>query len=279
MGIRTVPAEVAALEGKVGAGYDGLDDNKELGSSVRGHLFAGLIHGTGTMIPDNKSLYDILGIGYIHDSGNFTHSIRRHLRRGLAGANATTVLAENKSILDAIGHSGSALLASGIGMEVRRGTGTQIPNNKGIYDYLQYLTGNSFTRLGAPAGASISVDIAAIKTETDKQTGSEYTGTVSAGTAAKTAIKEITTTSRIEIKSIWLDLTLLVTAGATIELEHKIDGVNYKVFETDSWALTDDDGVLITGFTINNDFKISITGGEAAGVSIPFVIIYQVMES
>ena len=38
MGIRTVPAEVAALEGKVGAGYDGLDDAVENSSSVRGHL-------------------------------------------------------------------------------------------------------------------------------------------------------------------------------------------------------------------------------------------------
>ena len=118
-----------------------------------------------------------------------------------------------------------------------------------------------------------------IQIETDKIPGAEYTGTVSAGTAVKTLIKEITTTKRIEIKSIWLDLTLLVTGGATIELEHKIDGSTYRVFETDTWALTDDDGVLITGFTINNDFKISITGAEAAGVNIPYNIIIQTMES
>ena len=120
--------------------------------------------------------------------------------------------------------------------------------------------------------------IALVKTETDKLTGGEYTDTVSAGTAAKTLIKEITTSTRVEIKGIWLDLTLLVTAGATIELEHKIDGTNYRVFETDSWALTDDDGVFIRGFPINNDFKISITGGEAAGVDIDYNIIYKDME-
>ena len=114
----------------------------------------------GTPLPASKSLYNIVGTGYVHDAGNFTHSIRRHLRRGLAGANATTVLAEDKSVLDAIGHTGSALIASGIGMELRRGTGTQIPDNKGIYDYLQYLTGNAHTRLGAPVGANISADIA-----------------------------------------------------------------------------------------------------------------------
>ena len=95
---------------------------------------------------------------------------------------------------------------------------------------------------------------------------------------AETTLKEIVTATRVKIESIWLDLTLLVTADAIIKLYHKIDGTNYKVFETDAWALTDDDGVLITGFTINNDFKITITGGEAAGVSIPYNIIYQVME-
>ena len=119
----------------------------------------------------------------------------------------------------------------------------------------------------------------AIKAETDKIAGGEHTDTVSAGTSGETTLKEITTTKRIEIKSIWLDLTLLVTAGATIKLYHKIDGSTYRVFETDAWALTDDDGVLITGFTINNDFKITITGGEAAGVNIPYNIIYQPMES
>lgn len=112
----------------------------------------------------------------------------------------------------------------------------------------------------------------------DRLSGGEYTGIVSAGTAAETTLKEITTSTRVEIKSIWLDLTLLVTADATIKLYHKIDGTNYKVFETNTWALTDDDGILITGFTINNDFKITITGGEAAGVNIPYNIVYQVME-
>ena len=52
----------------------------------------------GTPLPASKSLYNIVGTGYVHDAGNFTHSIRRHLRRGLAGANATDVLAEADSL-------------------------------------------------------------------------------------------------------------------------------------------------------------------------------------
>jgi len=130
------------------------------------------------------------------------------------------------------------------------GLGTVLPNSKSLYDVVVL----------------------------DRLSGGEYTSTISAGTAAETTLKEIVTSTRVKIESIWLDLTLLVTAGATIKLYHKIDGTNYKVFETDAWALADDDGVLITGFTINNDFKITITGGEAAGVVIPYNIIYQVME-
>lgn len=108
--------------------------------------------------------------------------------------------------------------------------------------------------------------------------GGEYTGTVSAGTAAETTIKEIVTTARIEIKSIWLDLNNL-TANATIKLYHKVDGTNYRIFETDSWLFASDDkGVLITGFTINNNFKITITGTEVAGVNILYNIIYQPIE-
>jgi len=129
-----------------------------------------------------------------------------------------------------------------------------------------------------PADPATEAKQDAIEAKLDKIAGGEYTGTVSAGTAAETTIKEITTTARIEIKSIWLDLTNL-TADATIKLYHKIDGTNYKVFETDSWTFaTDDKGVLISGFTINNDFKITLTGGEGAGVDIPYNIIYEEME-
>lgn len=127
--------------------------------------------------------------------------------------------------------------------------------------------------------AVVDTVVDAIKVETDKLTGGEYVDTATAGTSGETTIKEITpVTKRTEIKSIWLDLTLLVTAGATIKMYHKIDGTNYRVFETDSWALSDDDGVLINGFVINNDFKITLTGGEAAGVNIPYNIVYQTME-
>ncbi len=131
------------------------------------------------------------------------------------------------------------------------------------------------TALGTPLPASKSLyDVVVV----DRLSGGEYTGTVSAGTAVETTLKEIVTTTRIEIKSIWIDLNNL-TANATIKLYHKVDGTNYRVFETLTWAFaTDDKGVLITGFSINNDWKISITGTEGVAKDVPYAIIYQVME-
>jgi len=57
------------IASKIGIGYDGLNDNKELGSSIRGHLLAGLIHGTGVGIPDNKSLYELIALDRLDAAG------------------------------------------------------------------------------------------------------------------------------------------------------------------------------------------------------------------
>ena len=208
----------------------------------------------GTRLPASKSLYDVIVLDRL-DNGTY----------GLS-AIETLVDEVESNIGNFQGQTNLQTLLASLG----------IPDtlNKPLYtcvitDRLDH----------ASYGLSaLNTDLDAIIVETDKLTGGEYTGTVSAGTAAETTLKEITTSTRVEIKSIWLDLTLLVTADATIKLYHKIDGTNYKVFEVDAWALTDDDGVLVTGFAINNDFKITITGGEAAGVNIPYNIIYQVME-
>ena len=168
--------------------------------------------------------------------------------------------------------------------------GTQLPASKSLYDVIALDRWD--VRLSAARAAYIDnlnntqlLNIPNISTLTTTRIGyldylnsGEYTGTVSAGTAAETTLKEIVTTARIEIKSIWLDLNNL-TANATIKLYHIVDATNYRVFETLTWLFaTDDKGVLITGFSINNNWKITITGTEGAGVNIPYNIIYQTME-
>ena len=224
-------------------------------------LKAQLVNGTGDIVPpENKGLWDYLPYLDAAVSGipttptlqaMWTDAKAGYLDEAISAAKTLTV-AERTAIRKSVCLTGDT--ASSIG--------------KILFDL------NTWWK----DGGRLDLLIDGIKTETDKLKGGKYTETISAGTNVKTLIREITTTSLLEIKSIWLDLSNLVTAGATIELEHKIDGTNYKVFETDSWALSDDPGVLITGFTIDKDFKISITGGEAAGVNITYKIIYKEME-
>ena len=106
----------------------------------------------GTPLPASKSLYDILGTGYVHDAGNFTHSIRRHLRRALAGANATSVLAEDKALVDAIGADGTDALSHDF-------------SEGGLMQYLHGTHHTTYILLVIPeAVASISTHNTAIKT-------------------------------------------------------------------------------------------------------------------
>lgn len=76
-------------------------------------------------------------------------------------------------------------------------------------------------------------------------------------TAENTIIK-ITTTSRQRLDSIWLDFVNLVQ-DVTIKVYHKIDETNYWQYDEYSWLNTDEDGVIISNITINNDWKLTVT--------------------
>ncbi|MBW2561368.1 MAG: hypothetical protein JRE40_11005, partial [Deltaproteobacteria bacterium] len=78
----------------------------------------------------------------------------------------------------------------------------------------------------------------------------ETTGTFSFDetNAGEQTVFTLTITSRSKIGGIWLDFSNL-TQDVTIRVKHQIDGANYRTFQTSSWATTDDDGVLIEGFT------------------------------
>lgn len=113
------------------------------------------------------------------------------------------------------------------------------------------------------------------------QAGEENTGSynLSNDTAENTAI-EITNTKRLKLESVWLDLNTLVQ-DVTIKVYHKIDGTNYRQYDELSWATTDEDGVLISGITINNDWKLTITSPVAQGgiKAIPYNVIKTTMEA
>lgn len=93
-------------------------------------------------------------------------------------------------------------------------------------------------------------------------------------------ILEMTVSTRREIKSVWLDVTALTQDGDW-KMYHKIDGSNYRAFDTGAFTVaTDSDGILIDGFTINNDWKITWTedADEGAARNIPYNVIYQELE-
>ena len=97
--------------------------------------------------------------------------------------------------------------------------------------------------------------------------------------AENTAI-EITTTDRRRLDSVWLDLNTLVQ-DVTIKVYHKIDGANYRQYDEFSWGTAEEDGVLITDISINNDWKLTITSTVAQGgiKAIPYNVIYSPMEA
>jgi hypothetical protein len=128
------------------------------------------------------------------------------------------------------------------------------------------------------AGASLAADIASIIATT--VTG-ESAGTFSyLDAGGEQTVLEMTLTTRREIKSVWLDVSTLPQDGDW-KMYHKFDGSNYREFATGAFTVaTDSDGILIDGFTINNDWKITWTedADEGAARNIPYNVIYQGLE-
>jgi len=96
---------------------------------------------------------------------------------------------------------------------------------------------------------------------------------------AENTIIEITTSSRQKLDSIWLDFVNLVQ-DVTIKVYHKIDGANYRQYDEYSWSVTEEDGILISNVTINNDWKLTVTSTIAQGsiLAIPYNYIITQME-
>jgi len=106
--------------------------------------------------------------------------------------------------------------------------------------------------------------------------GTEIIGTFSFDetNAGEQTVFTLTITARTKIGGIWLDFTN-VTQDLTIRVNHQIDGANYRTFQTSSWTTTDDDGVLIEGFTAYRNVQLTLQcgGGGAGNVDIPFAVV------
>lgn len=97
---------------------------------------------------------------------------------------------------------------------------------------------------------------------------------------AENTLLEISNTKRVRLDSVWLDFVNLVQ-DVTIKVYHKIDGTNYRQYDSFSWGTSEEDGVLLSPVTINNDWKVTVTSTVAQGsiLAIPYNVIKTTMEA
>lgn len=82
----------------------------------------------------------------------------------------------------------------------------------------------------------------------------------------------------LKLAGAWFDMTTLTKDG-TFKCYYKIDGTNYRVFNTSSWTTADDDGVLIDLHPmISGSFKVTYTesADEGASRNIPYEVNFEV---
>ena len=91
---------------------------------------------------------------------------------------------------------------------------------------------------------------------------------------AEQTVFTLTITSRSRINGIWLKMSN-VTRDITIRVKHQIEPPDYTVFQTSSWTTTDDDGVLMEGFTAYRNVQLTLQcdGGGAGNVDIPYAVV------
>ena len=92
--------------------------------------------------------------------------------------------------------------------------------------------------------------------------------------AGEQTIETVAITQKSVINAFWLDLSN-VTQDSTLRLYHEIDGSNLRLFQENDWITTDDDGVLLAGFTPNDNVRLTIqcAGGGAGSVDIPYSVL------
>lgn len=114
-----------------------------------------------------------------------------------------------------------------------------------------------------------------------RQAGGETPGThAHADNLNWQVVATIATTTRIKIHAIWLDFVNL-TQNMNMRLSYTVDGTTPRIFWTDTWLATDEDGVLINiPRAIANDLTLEVQSAVAEGAirNIPYEIITEDME-
>jgi hypothetical protein len=149
--------------------------------------------------------------------------------------------------------------------------------NSNLDDMLR--TGYDSTAIAANADGSVMERLENIQATNGSADSSGTFSYLDAG--GEQTVVEITTSTRIIIEGIWLDLTT-ITLNGTIKLYYKVDGTNYREFSSSAFTVaTDSDGVYFDlNMGITEDFKVTYTesADEGAARAIPYSIIYRDIE-
>jgi len=120
-----------------------------------------------------------------------------------------------------------------------------------------------------------------IEAQVGKLTGLEGVGTHShVNNLNWQDVVAITTGARHKVHAVWLDFFNL-TQNMNMRMEYEVDGANPRVFWTDTWLVTEEDGVLINvPRAIAHNFTLGLQSAvlEGAARDIPYEVIYEEME-
>lgn len=117
-----------------------------------------------------------------------------------------------------------------------------------------------------------------------RTTSAEYTTALDyLDAGGEQTLVELTGTTRKIVDSIWAD-TEVLTQNGTFKVYVKIDGTNYRLWKSVSFAVASDGAInVLAGIgpvAFNTDFKVTYTegGDEGAARNIPVLVVYRTVE-
>lgn len=252
--------------------------------------------GTGSSLPADKSLVDIIGTSYLDAGGAFQadsvsddlRTLARYIADGTEGSEAGSALPAGKSIVDVVGTAyvdgaggwntenladdlnrlGQYIMDGAAGAEA----GTVLPAGKSLYDVI----GTSYVDAGGGLGTdSIASDLGIIEGLVDSAEVAGPYSYLDAG--AEQDIYEDTAVTR---RKIWLEVSNRnMTQSGTFRVYRKVDGSSYDLYSSDA-IVASGVRVLDYEFTTNQQWKVTYEEDvdEAAARDIPFNVIVQVIE-
>jgi len=206
--------------------------------------------GTGTEVPSNKSLYDLVALDRLD-----------HASYGLPALSIYGLLA-----LDRLDNPTYGLTALNTDLDLLLTRLTALRAG-----YLDNLSAGAVAQASVATEARLAeLDVATLDSVAERigrLAGMSLQGTKShpSGTSEQTVV-EVALTKRRKVWSILLDLVNL-TKSATVRVYTKVVGASWTPLDSLDWNTSMNDGVLFNAVVLDQDFKVTLQSVEAEGAS------------